>query len=93
MFQKFLVVTIGFLMLQCSRKEMPAPSLPFESKPVTVPLQPGLIDEVSGITAASTVPGSIWAQQDGGNTAEIILMNEKAMIQKRIFIKAAFNRD
>lgn len=93
MFQKFLVVTTGFLMLQCSRKEMPAPSLPFESKPVTVPLQPGLIDEVSGITAASTVPGSVWAQQDGGNPAELMLMNEQAMIQKRIPIKAAFNRD
>lgn len=93
MFRKFLIVTTGFLMLQCSKKEMPAPSLPFESKPVAVPLQPGRIDEVSGITAASTVPGSIWAQQDGGNPAEIILMNEQAVIQKRIPIKAAFNRD
>jgi hypothetical protein len=93
MCQKLIIAVTGFLFLQCSKKETAAPVLPFESKPVSTAVAPGQMDEVSGITASFTVPGSLWAQQDGGNPAEIMLINEQAVIQKRILLKAAFNRD
>jgi hypothetical protein len=97
MFQKVIIIIAGFLLVQCSRKEqsvsVPEVPLPFESKPVTVAVTPGLADEASGICFSKTYPGSLWVQQDGGNPAEIILMDDKGAVKKRLLLKSAFNRD
>jgi hypothetical protein len=93
MFQKLVFAVTGFLLLQCSKKEELPPSLPFEAKPVTSPVTAGFIDEASGITASRSNPGSLWVQQDGGNPAEIILISNKGVIQKRMLLKGAYNRD
>lgn len=93
MFQKIPLLIAGFLFLQCQKKEIAAPALPFETKPVAVPVIAGFMDEASGMTASKSFPGSLWVQQDGGNPSELILISEKGILQKRISLRAAVNRD
>ncbi len=93
---KINALIVGILFFQCSKKEQTAEqvqSLPFESKPVMSTISPGFIDEASGITASLSHPGHLWVQQDGGNPAEIVLINEKGLIKKRLLLKTAYNRD
>jgi hypothetical protein len=95
MIKTFSVLLVGFLFINCRKKDQPeviAP-LPFESIPVIVPVAPGIFDEVSGIADSKTVPGNIWMQQDGGNPAELFLLSYNGTVQKRIPFKSVVNRD
>lgn len=93
-----LILSLAFsflLFVQCRKKEqpVPVPVSPFESTPVTAPVTPGNIDEVSGIADSKLNPGFLWAQQDGGNPAELFLISYNGNVQKKMFIKSAQNRD
>ena len=89
-----LSLTVSFLLfVQCRKKEQPVPVSPFETTPVTAPVAPGIIDEVSGIADSKLNPGFLWAQQDGGNQAELFLISYNGNVQKKMHIKSAQNRD
>ena len=65
----------------------------FEPSPSSYTIDPGKIDEVSGIAESRINPGYIWAEQDGGAPAELALIDKKGNFVKKIFIKNADNRD
>jgi hypothetical protein len=97
MLKKSIFVLAVFLSIECNKKDhsvaQPSTALPFELKPFSVTVVPGQVDEVSGMVASKSFPGHLWLQQDGGNPAELILMDDKGAVKKRIPIKSAYNRD
>lgn len=91
-----LSLAVSFLLfVQCRKKEqpVPVPVSPFEATPVTAPVAPGIIDEVSGIADSKLNSGFLWAQQDGGNPAELFLISYNGNVQKKIYLRSAQNRD
>ncbi len=51
------------------------------------------LDEASGLIASVANPGYLWSHNDGNNTAEIFLINEKAEIVMTCNLKNISNRD
>ena len=71
----------------------PDPAVPvFASVPQASPLQPGLIDEVSGIADSRTMPGHLWAEEDGGNPARLTLLSHDGAVTGYVALPVA-NRD
>lgn len=87
------LIFCALLFIQCRKNEQTIPVSPFEASPVTVPVSPGIVDEASGIADSKRNPGFLWAQQDGGNPAELFLISYNGNVQKKIYIKSAQNRD
>ena len=50
-------------------------------------------DKASGIADSKNNTGYLWVQQDSGNPGELTLLSYKELVQKRIFLKGAVNRD
>lgn len=65
----------------------------FEAIPSTQALAPGMVDEASGIADSKANPGSIWIEQDSGNPNDLVLLSFAGLLQKKINIKPAPNRD
>lgn len=65
----------------------------FETKPVSVPVKPGKLDEASGIADSKNFPGYLWVEQDSGNPSQIYLLSYKGEFFKKVKIKGATNRD
>lgn len=65
----------------------------FESSPIAKPLDPGIVDEASGIADSKSNPGSLWVQQDSGNPNDITLLSHDGVFLKSISVATAFNRD
>ncbi len=64
----------------------------FTQTPDVFPIQRGLIDEASGITASISMPGNIWVEQDGNTPSEIYLINNSGQYLGAFPIPF-FNRD
>lgn len=72
---QYCLLSIFLLATACQRTS-PDPAVPtFASPPQASPLQPGIIDEVSGIADSRTMPGKLWTEQDGGNPAQLTLLS------------------
>lgn len=65
----------------------------FESSPVAKPLNPGIVDEASGIADSKANPGYLWVQQDSGNPNDIGLLSHDGSFLKKLVINMATNRD
>ncbi|MRS60004.1 PE-PGRS family protein [Larkinella terrae] len=65
----------------------------FSTSPEKFPVQPGLVDEASGIVASSTMDGRLWVEEDSGNPAEINLMTTDGKLEKRFPLAGISNRD
>jgi len=65
----------------------------FEDSPVAKPLNPGILDEASGIADSKANPGYLWVQQDSGNPNNIALLSHDGIFLKSIKINATTNRD
>lgn len=68
-------------------------SIPFQPKPGSVNVSPGMIDEASGI-AQSNLPGHfLWVEQDSGNPTEIYRLGSDGVLISKVTIKGVTNRD
>jgi hypothetical protein len=77
----------------CHKKEAPVtPVAQFEPTPLSQPLMP-IIKEASGMADSKANPGYLWVEEDSGNPAQLYLLAHDGKVLKKIFIKAAVNRD
>ena len=89
----FLFVTMSFMLSCCQREGGDGEAKPlFDDVPSEVVVQPS-IAETSGIADSKLNPGFLWAQEDGGNPPELILLKHNGAVQKRVVIDGATNRD
>lgn len=65
----------------------------FEPLPSSHRIDPGKIDEVSGIADSKINPGYLWVEQDSGAPPELALIDKEGKFLKKVFIKNAMNRD
>lgn len=56
-------------------------------------VEPGQIDEASGIADSRTMPGALWVEQDGGNPAELALLGYDGKVRGKLAIPNTTNRD
>lgn len=82
------VVSLSILLASCKKTEEGG-----VTPPDAYPLTPGVADEVSGIAVSRTNAGYIWAQQDSGNPPELILLDQKGKLVRKIPVKGVPNRD
>ncbi len=64
----------------------------FSSSPEKSPIQPGLIDEASGLVDSRTISGHLWVHEDGGSPAILSLINKSGALVSRITLPFE-NRD
>jgi len=78
----------------CQKKtEAQIAAVKFAATPAPVKIEPGIIDEASGIADSRSNDGYIWVEQDSGNPNDIFLLAYSGTILKKINIKSAVNRD
>lgn len=82
-----------FIPFTACRKSTPDANGGFVSTPVSVRIDPGIIDEVSGIADSKANPGYLWVQQDSGNPNDIFLLSYTGHVLKKMNIRSAINRD
>ena len=90
-----IVVIVLLLSMTACRKDDPGTEVVegFESLPVAKQVNPGIIDEASGIADSKINQGYLWVQQDSGNPNEIALLSHDGSFLKTIAINAVVNRD
>jgi len=90
MFRSFML--IGFLVLFYSCTTEKGDTTLFENQQSLGEVNK-ILSEASGLVASVTNPGYLWTQNDGGNPAEIYLINEKAEVVMTCKLKNTDNRD
>ena len=77
----------------CKKNGYPAePPPPFEATPNLKTVTPS-INEASGIADSKANSGMLWVQEDSGNPTQLFLLKKDGSLAKKIFFKAAANRD
>jgi hypothetical protein len=61
--------------------------------PQRIPVEPGLLDEASGLAASQTIAGHFWVNEDSGNPAQLNLLATNGTLAGRIPIPGISNRD
>ena len=88
-----LILFLFISFLGCQKEGPEISSVGFASVPVSKMIQPGLIDEASGIADSKVNAGYLWVEQDSGNPGDIILLSYSGEVFKKINIRSAVNRD
>jgi hypothetical protein len=91
-----MIYLLLFLLLSCGKNDKPKPAgdvAIFENTPVSYPINPGKIDEASGIAISKLNPGKIWVEQDSGNPPELNAVDTNGNFVKKIPIDGVTNRD
>ena len=89
-----LLIFLLVLVIACKKNGPGTPVVEgFEDSPITKPLTPGIVDEVSGIADSKANPGYLWVEQDSGNPNDIALISHDGSFLKKITINQATNRD
>lgn len=65
----------------------------FETTAVKAPIQPGIIDEASGLAASASFDGYLWTHQDSGQPASVYLLSQDGKTIKEFDIPGAANHD
>jgi hypothetical protein len=65
----------------------------FDAEPSATRIQPGLVDEASGIADSRAIPGTLWVQEDSGNPPQLTLLGYTGELVKRVPVANAVNRD
>ena len=86
------IILLLFICIGCHKKS-PADPAEFAPVPVSERIDPGFIDEASGIADSKANPGYLWVEQDSGNPNDIILLSYAGQFIKKINIRSAVNRD
>ncbi len=81
--------------MSCGKKETSSPVNieAFEKTPISFPITPGNIDEASGIAESIVNEGKIWVVEDGGNPAELSLIDTNGAFIKQLKVENVTNRD
>jgi hypothetical protein len=87
------LVSSGLLLSCANTGAVDSESLPFESKPKSVNVSPGMIDEASGIAQSNTAGHNLWVEQDSGNPTEIYRLGADGVLIGKVTIKGVTNRD
>ncbi len=88
------ILLFYILLVSACKQSMPtANEARFVSEPTATPIQPGLIDEASGMVESRTVPGNLWIEEDSGNPAQLTLLGHDGQIKGRVPIPYAQNVD
>jgi hypothetical protein len=91
-FSFILLPGLLFLLSGCSHNHSETED-GFWNIPESRMVEPGFIDEASGVADSKANPGYLWVEQDGGNPNDITLLSYTGNIAKRINIRSAVNRD
>ncbi|HEV7378780.1 MAG TPA: PE-PGRS family protein [Dyadobacter sp.] len=65
----------------------------FEITAVKAPIQPGIIDEASGLAISAHFEGYLWTHQDSGWPASVFLLSKDGKTIKEFGIPGAVNHD
>ena len=94
LFRAAFILLLFISFLGCRKKDPGSDIVvKFASVPVSKAIQPGIIDEASGIADSKANAGYLWVEQDSGNPGDIILLSYAGEVFKRINIRSAINRD
>ncbi len=70
----------------------PDPLPEFQSTPTLYKIQPGPIDEASGMVPSASMPGHLWVHEDSGSPSELHLISVTGEYKGKIDLWA-YNRD
>lgn len=90
---RIIILVLGTLTVLSCNVGVSPDGARFSSDPTIAPVQPGLIDEASGIVDSRTQPGNIWVEQDSGSPAELALLGHDGQLKGKISIPNATNVD
>ncbi|WP_077923942.1 PE-PGRS family protein [Spirosoma sp. 209] len=94
LFWKGLAATVAILLMTtCTPEKGLDPTFTVETVPQRVPIEPGLIDEASGIADSQTMNGYLWVEEDSGNPSQLNLLSHAGKLIGRIHIPGVMNRD
>jgi len=65
----------------------------FATTPERAAIQPGLIDEASGIADSRTIEGHLWVHEDSGTPAQLNLLKKDGTLVGRLPLPGIGNRD
>lgn len=95
----FCIIPLLFVVTACLDKD-PAVVDPgttkssvFESVPLRVPIQPGQVDEASGLADSRTLPGYLWTHEDAGSDNRLFLLNYEGTSIRGYVLPGSINRD
>ncbi len=91
---KFLFIAACFI-ISCGTDPEPGSgrSGSFESAPHQINIQPGVIDEASGIVPGANMNGTMWTLQDSGQPASLYLISADGTSIKEYNVPGSVNRD
>ncbi|RAJ97664.1 hypothetical protein LX87_02567 [Larkinella arboricola] len=93
MYFRYLTVFLLFTLSSCNEIFPSKSSDRFSTTPDKFPVQPGIVDEASGIVASRTMDGRLWVHEDSGTPAQINLMTTDGKLEKRFPLPGIANRD
>jgi hypothetical protein len=89
-----LIFGLAIVLISCSEAKQTLPILKNEFTPTRLAeLTDKRLEEVSGLAASANNPGLLWAHNDSGNSAEILLIDDSLNIKLVCKIKGVDNRD
>lgn len=78
----------------CTPTDSPGPvTIDFAAIPLRVPVEPGLIDEASGLADSRTIDGHLWVNEDSGTPAQLNLLTSEGKLAARFPLPGIINRD
>src|SRR5437764_11153023 len=93
MHKVYFPVLFCLLFIGCKKNPATIDTTIFENTPQEFYVNPGVIDEASGIADSKANPGYLWVENDGNNTNDIFLLGQDGKFKKKFSFKTAVNRD
>lgn len=90
---RILIFVVGMLAVMSCKIGVSVDGAQFSGDPTATPIQPGLIDEASGLADSRSMPGNLWIEQDSGNPAELSLIGYDGSVKGKISIPNSTNND
>ncbi|MBR8838086.1 MAG: hypothetical protein DSM106950_29825 [Stigonema ocellatum SAG 48.90 = DSM 106950] len=81
------------LVATCAPEKGLDPTFTVETVPQRVPVEPGLIDEASGIADSQAMDGYLWVEEDSGNPSQLNLLSHAGKLIGRLPVPGVMNRD
>lgn len=90
---RMFVLSLALLLLMACKLEMVPQDAQFGADPTVTPVQPGLIDEASGLADSRSMPGNLWIEQDSGNPPNLTLLGYDGKVKGTMRVGKITNRD
>jgi hypothetical protein len=91
------IIFFSFLLCAWSCDRTPQPStgrsMEFESTPQATSIQPGIVDEASGLVASGKMEGYLWTLQDSGQPNSLYLISPDGKTVKSYTVPGSANHD